>query len=239
MPADTNLVTGRVHYIPHHPVIRLDKETTKVRIVYDPSARKAGSSLNDCLHTGPSLIPEIMDILIRFRYHKVALVSDVEKAFHQVSIAPEDRDMLCFLWIDNAASPEPRIVVYRFTRAVFGVNCSPFLLNASISHHIQQYSEDLMWLTDRHVEQTTLGQAEPPHTQDVEPSTVVEDESTYAKLTYGSTEVLQDPKQQKLLGTNWNLAEDEPFLDLSYYASFASSVPLTKRAVLRFMIPSG
>lgn len=79
-----------------------------------------------------------MDIFIRFLYHKVALVSDVEKAFHQVSIAPEDRDVLRFLWIDDAASPKPRIVVYRFTRAVFGVNCSPFLSNASISHHIQQ-----------------------------------------------------------------------------------------------------
>ena len=133
VPADSNPVTGKVHYIPHHPVIHRDKETTKVRIVYDAIARKSGPSLNDCLHSGPSLIPKIMDILVRFPFHKVALVSDVEKAFHQVSIAPEDRDVLRFLWIDDVTSPEPRIVVYRFTRAVFGVNCSPFLLNASIS----------------------------------------------------------------------------------------------------------
>ena len=62
---------------------------------------------------------------------------------------------------------------------------------------------------------------------------VIEDESTYAKLTCGSTDVLHDPKQQRLLGTNWNLAEYKLFLDLSYYASFACSVPLTKRVVLR------
>ena len=142
VPANSNPATWKVHYIPHHPVIRRDKETTKVRIVYDASARKSGPSLNDCLHSGPSLIPKIMDILVRFRFHKVALVSDVEKAFHQVSIAPEDRDVLCFLWIDDVTSPAPRIVVYRFTRAVFGVNCSPFQLNASISHHIQRYSDD-------------------------------------------------------------------------------------------------
>ena len=214
------------------------------------------------------------------------MVSDVEKAFHQVSIAPEDRDVLRFLWIDDTTSPEPRIVVYRFTRAVFGVNCSPFLLNASISHHIQQYSDDpvfverflsslyvddfsgganttpetyqlflksrarmaeggfnlrkwqsndaeLMQLINSHVEQTSLERKEPHQVQEVETSTVVEDESTYAEITCGSTDVLQDPKQQRLLGTNWNLDDDELFLDLSYYALFACSVPLTKRAVLR------
>lgn len=79
----------------------------------------------------------------------------------------------------------------------------------------------------------SLEQKEPPQVQVVEPSTEVKDESTYAKLTCGSTDILQDPKRQRLLGTNWNLADDELFLDLSYYASFACSVSLTKRAVLR------
>ena len=66
----------------------------------------------------------------------------MEKAFHQVSIAPEDRDVLCFLWVEDIASPQPKLALYRFTRAVFGVNCSPFLLNACISHHIGGYSDD-------------------------------------------------------------------------------------------------
>ena len=30
---------GKVHYIPHHEVIRVDKETTKLRVVYDASAK--------------------------------------------------------------------------------------------------------------------------------------------------------------------------------------------------------
>ena len=42
-----------VHYIPHHPVFRPDKETTKIRVVYDASARGTGPSLNDCLYSGP------------------------------------------------------------------------------------------------------------------------------------------------------------------------------------------
>ena len=130
----------RVHYIPHHPVICCDKDTTKVIIVYDACARQGGPSLNDCVHAGPSLLPKIVDILMRVRFYKVALVSGVEKAFHQVSIAPDDCDVLRFLWIHNLVLPQPRVKVYRFVRAVFGVNSSPFPLNAIIAHHINSYS---------------------------------------------------------------------------------------------------
>ena len=41
---------GKVHYIPHHAVMRRDKATTKLRVVYDASARSNGVLLNDCLH---------------------------------------------------------------------------------------------------------------------------------------------------------------------------------------------
>ena len=42
-----------VHYLPHHEVIRRDKSTTKLRIVYNASAKANGLLLNDCLHPGP------------------------------------------------------------------------------------------------------------------------------------------------------------------------------------------
>ena len=60
---------GKVHYIPHHEVIRVDKETTKLRVVYDSSVRagRNSPSLNDCLYTGPPLSPYIYDVLLRFR----------------------------------------------------------------------------------------------------------------------------------------------------------------------------
>ena len=134
---------GHLHYLPHHPVIRNDKLTTKVRIVYDASAKATSPSLNDCLYAGPSLISDIPDVLIRFRYHQVALAADIEKAFLMVKVADSDKDVLRFLWVDDVTSEEPTIVVKRFNRVVFGVTSSPFLLNATVRHHLTSYeSED-------------------------------------------------------------------------------------------------
>ena len=133
---------GKVHYIPHRAIIRRDKSTTKLRVVYDASARSSGPSLNDCLHTGPTLTQNILDIILRFRTNKVALTGDIEKAFLMVSMAGQDRDVLRFLWVDDIEKISPEIVTLRFTRVVFGVSSSLFLLNATIRHHIEQYKEE-------------------------------------------------------------------------------------------------
>ena len=40
-------VPGKVHYLPHRTVIRNNKEITKIRIVFDGSAKeKGGQSIN-------------------------------------------------------------------------------------------------------------------------------------------------------------------------------------------------
>ena len=46
---------GTEFYIPHRAVVRENAETTKLRIVYNASARESPNqpSLNDCLHPGP------------------------------------------------------------------------------------------------------------------------------------------------------------------------------------------
>ena len=72
---------GKVHYLPHREVIRMDKETTKVLIVYDASAKRNGPSFNDCLYSGPPLTPLVFEVLTRFRSHMVALTSNIGKTF--------------------------------------------------------------------------------------------------------------------------------------------------------------
>ena len=132
---------GKVSYLPHKMVIREDKDTTKLRVVFDASAKKDGPSLNECLNAGPALLPMLVDILMRFRLNKVVLLGDIEKAFLNVSIDPSQRNYLRFLWVENIESDEPEIVALRFTSAVFGVICSPYLLNATIRHHLELYQE--------------------------------------------------------------------------------------------------
>jgi len=102
-------------------------ETTKLRVVYDASARPDRASLNDCLYTGLKLNQKICDILIRFHSYRVALTADIEKAFLMVAVRPSDRDALRFLWIECIDKKEPKVVALRFTRVVFGVSSSPFL----------------------------------------------------------------------------------------------------------------
>lgn len=68
-----------VHYLPHHAMVRRDKETTRLRIVYNTSARSSGASLNDCLHTGPKFEQRIFDILLRFHVHSIAFTANIEK----------------------------------------------------------------------------------------------------------------------------------------------------------------
>ena len=55
-----------VHYVPHHVVIRQNRETTKLRVVYDCSAKSNNQpyALNDCLETGPNYIPQLLEVLL-------------------------------------------------------------------------------------------------------------------------------------------------------------------------------
>ena len=132
--------TTRVHYMPHHAVVRGDKETTKVRIVYDASAKVDGHpSLNDCLFVGPKFNQRILDILLRFRCYPIALTADIEKAFLMISVREKDRDALRFLWLRGLDEERPIIKHLRFTRVVFGVCSSPYLLNSTIRHHLEKY----------------------------------------------------------------------------------------------------
>ena len=88
---------GATHYLPHHPVVREDRQTTKLGVVFDSSAKSQGPSLNECLYKGPQLTPLLYDILLRFRSYPVALTADIEKVFFQISIAQQERDYLRFL----------------------------------------------------------------------------------------------------------------------------------------------
>lgn len=76
---------------------------------------------------------------MRFRSHRVALTADIEKAFLQLQLAKEDRDFVRSLWPADPTDCDSPIVHCRYTRVVFGVTSSSFLLGAAILNHLDKY----------------------------------------------------------------------------------------------------
>ena len=132
VPVDEVACSGPVFYMPHHPVVKESAVSTKVRPVFDASAKGFnGVSLNDCMEVGPCLLSNLTEILIRFRRWKFVVTADIQKAFLQIGVCKQDCDVHRFLWdIDG------QVKVMRFLRVPFGNCSSPFLLNATIQHHL-------------------------------------------------------------------------------------------------------
>ena len=131
-----------MHYIPHQAVIKEEAQSTKLRVVYDCSAksRPEEPSLNDCLETGPPLQPHLFDILMRARTYKYLITGDICKAFHQIMIQQKDMDVQRLFWYENLR--DKTIKEYRFTRVIFGCNASPYILGATLQRHFMKYEHE-------------------------------------------------------------------------------------------------
>ena len=121
-----------------------------MRIVYDASAQRSDNSLslNGCLHAGPNLLQGLTGILLKFRVHPIAFVADIEKAFLQIELNAADRDATRFLWLKDvtqSARDLTNVDVFRFCRVLFGAAPSPFLLGATIHHHLDRHGDD--WIS--------------------------------------------------------------------------------------------
>ena len=137
---DDEGIPGKTHYLPHRAVARHDKETTKVRIVFNGSEKvDQCTSLNEALYSGASLLCMIFDILLRFRLHKYILLSDIKQSFLNVGVRAEDSDFLRFLLFEDPFADDEKVTGFRFLRIVFGLICSPFLLNATSKVHCEKY----------------------------------------------------------------------------------------------------
>ena len=65
--------------------------TTEVRVVFDGAAEYHGTAINKNLLKGPNYLVNLVGVLLRFRRAPVPICADIEKMYHQVRLAPEDR----------------------------------------------------------------------------------------------------------------------------------------------------
>ncbi|XP_076763724.1 uncharacterized protein LOC143431095 [Xylocopa sonorina] len=112
-------------YFPHHAVMRADSITTKIRVVFDGSAKtSSGTSLNDSLMVGPTIQDDLFSILNRFRSHRYALTADIEKMYRQILVHPDDAAYQRILFRKN---PEENIREFTLNTVTYGTSCAPFL----------------------------------------------------------------------------------------------------------------
>ena len=72
--------------------------TTKAQAVFDTSAKSStGVSFNDTLMVGPTVHP-LIDVLMRFRQHRIALTADISKMYRAIEMVTNDRDFHRFVW---------------------------------------------------------------------------------------------------------------------------------------------
>ena len=78
---------------------------------------------------GPTVYSRLIDVLVRFRWHRVALVADVSRMYCVIALSPSDRDLHHFVWRSSNDSP---LQDFRMTRVTFGVSASSFIANMCV-----------------------------------------------------------------------------------------------------------
>ena len=114
-----------VYYLPHHCVIKPDSQTTKLRVVFNASAKLPNqTSLNDHLLVGPKLQKDIMSILINFRIFQYVLCADIKQMYRMILLKPAHCD---FQRIVFRFSPDEPLQNYRLKTVTYGLSSAPFL----------------------------------------------------------------------------------------------------------------
>jgi hypothetical protein len=138
-PKEYMSTEGRyLHWVLVH---RQDKNTTKVRIVFDASRRADcdGKSLNGCMLPGPVLLNEVFDVHNGNRERPVLITADVSKMFPRFKIPPIDRPLHRFWWQGQ---------VYEFSSLIFGTVAAPFMANFGVLHLAKTYAKEYPHILD-------------------------------------------------------------------------------------------
>ncbi|GFT58099.1 DUF1758 domain-containing protein [Trichonephila clavipes] len=229
--------SSKCFYLPHFGVVREQRETTKLRVVFDASAKTDSNlSLNDILHTGPKLQNELFNILLKFRCHRIALTGDIEKMFRQILVNEDDVEFQRIFWREI---PEEPLKEYRLLTVTYGTACAPYLSIRTIQQlaeeEIKKFPEaSKVALEDLYVDDLITGtnskeDAKKLVCQVIElmkkggfpirkwasnESSVLESLPTELRSSSGSLHIEED-HLMKILGIIWNSKEDTFRINIS------------------------
>ncbi|GFW58524.1 reverse transcriptase domain-containing protein [Trichonephila clavipes] len=123
------------YYIPHHGVLRPEKLTTKLRIIFNGSSpTTTGISLNDILLKGEGK-EDVFETISRFRRHKFAFTTDIQKMHRQILMNPDQQDLQRIIWKHGL---DAEILTYRLKTVTYGLSNAPFLAKRTL----QQLAKD-------------------------------------------------------------------------------------------------
>jgi hypothetical protein len=113
------------YFLPHHAVIKESSCTTRVRVVFDGSAKTTtGISLNDMLMVGPTVQQDLFSIITRFRTHQVAFSCDIVKMYRQIWVDPRDTAFQRIFWRDDVRKS---VNIYELKTVTYGTASAPYL----------------------------------------------------------------------------------------------------------------
>jgi hypothetical protein len=136
---DENPTRPNLWYWAPFPVVKAEKETTKIRPVFDGVSKFKGICINDHIKTGPTLMNELVSVVHRFRQYDYAMTGDVPELFLKVYVPPQEKDYLRFLWYEKG-----KLVLYRYTVHLFGKCDSPCVSMAAIFLQALKHKDEFL-----------------------------------------------------------------------------------------------
>ncbi|XP_065095607.1 uncharacterized protein LOC135717444 [Ochlerotatus camptorhynchus] len=128
------------YFLPHHAVYKEASSTTKLRVVFDASAKTtSGLSLNDTLNVGPTVQSDLVSIILRFCSHQVVLTADVPKMYRQVGVHKDDWRYQRTLWLDE----QNQITTFELTTVTYGCSSAPYLATRVLVQLAKDEEHDL------------------------------------------------------------------------------------------------
>ncbi|GFX72662.1 uncharacterized protein TNCV_4062581 [Trichonephila clavipes] len=112
------------YYMPHHGVLRPEKSTTKLRVVFNATNPTSnGLSLSSIQYNGGLAQNDLFTIMIKFREHLYAFTADVKMMYRMIPIHESQQPLLRILWKE---SPEDPVKTFEMKTVTYGTVSAPF-----------------------------------------------------------------------------------------------------------------